>query len=100
MAGEYLPDLILMDWKMPLSEGPEAILRIKEDPRTVSIRIIALTAYSQLQDAARMAEVGAVAYLIKPINFDRLLKLFGHLGLLPSHAPKPGGAIDTQSPDF
>jgi hypothetical protein len=76
-------------------EGPGAILRIKEDPRTASIRIIALTAYAQLQDAAHMADVGAVAYLTKPINFDRLLKLFGHLGLLPSHAPKPGGAIDT-----
>lgn len=94
MAGEHLPDVILMDWKMPLLEGPEAIQRIKAAPRTAQIPIIALTAYAQPQDAARMAEVGAIAYLTKPIDFDRLLKLFGRLGLLRGAAPASVMAIN------
>jgi signal transduction histidine kinase/ActR/RegA family two-component response regulator len=82
LAGEHLPDVILMDWKMPLLEGPEAIQRIKADSRTAHIPIIALTAYAQPRDAARMAEVGAEAYLTKPIDFDRLLQHLARLGLI------------------
>lgn len=75
LARTHLPDLILMDWKMPVLEGPEAIQMIRGHAPTAKVPIIALTAFAQPQDAARMAEVGANAFLTKPIDFDRLLEI-------------------------
>lgn len=89
-ARALLPDLILMDWRMPLLEGPEAIQQLKSDPRTASIPVVALTAFAQPQDAARMAEVGAAGFLTKPVDFSRLLTLFSQLNLLPAVTPANG----------
>jgi signal transduction histidine kinase/ActR/RegA family two-component response regulator len=82
LARQVVPDLILMDWKMPLLEGPEAILQIRAHPRTAAIPIIALTAFAQPQDAARMNEVGANAFLTKPIDFDRMHTILEQFNLV------------------
>ena len=84
MAAAHLPDLILMDWRMPVMEGPEAIQRIKGNPATAHIPIVALTANAQPRDAARMKEVGAVSYLTKPIDLEQLPELFRRLKILPA----------------
>ena len=86
LARSHLPDLILMDWKMPVLEGPEAIRMIRGHEPTAKVPIIALTAFAQPQDAARMAEVGANAFLTKPIDFDRLL------AVLQKYRPAAGQA--------
>lgn len=66
-------DLILLDVTMPVLDGYETCLRIKELPGKESIPIIFLTARAEQKDINRGFETGAVDYLIKPCNTAELL---------------------------
>ncbi|MBI5689069.1 MAG: response regulator [Verrucomicrobia bacterium] len=81
MARQYAPQLVLMDWRMPVLEGPAAIRQLKADPRTRRLPVVALTAYAQPRDQSRMVEVGAAGFLTKPVNFDRRHAVLVELGL-------------------
>ncbi len=61
-----LPDLILMDIAIPLVDGWEAVLRLKKDPVTAGIPIVALTAHAMPADRERAIQVGCDGYLAKP----------------------------------
>jgi two-component system, cell cycle response regulator DivK len=60
------PDLILMDIAIPLVDGWEAVERLKKDPATATIPIVALTAHAMPADRERAMEVGCDGYLAKP----------------------------------
>ena len=60
------PDLILMDVSIPLIDGWEATRRLKADPATANIPIIALTAHALESDRERVTAVGCDGYLAKP----------------------------------
>lgn len=62
------PDLILLDIMMPGIDGYETCRRIKSDPKHSDIPIIFLTAKSDEADESKGLELGAVDYIIKPIN--------------------------------
>ena len=66
--GPNPPDLILLDILMPGIDGYEVCRTLKEDERTRDIPVIFVTAISEVMDAARAFEVGAVDYVAKPIN--------------------------------
>jgi two-component system, cell cycle response regulator DivK len=66
MAREHQPELILMDLTMPVIDGLEATRRLKADPATAAIPMIALTAHAMREDRAAAAEAGCVAFLAKP----------------------------------
>ncbi len=66
MAQTEHPDLILMDVSIPLIDGWEATRRLKADPATAHIPIIALTAHALESDRARATAVGCDGYLPKP----------------------------------
>ena len=73
-AQESHPDLILMDLGLPELDGWEAARRLKSEPATADIPIVALTAHA-LSDGVRKAlEVGIDAYETKPIAYQRLMK--------------------------
>lgn len=67
------PDLILMDMSLPVLDGWQATRRLKADPQTQSIPIIALTAHAMAGDRERAIEVGCDDYDTKPVEFQRLL---------------------------
>ena len=67
------PDLILMDIQMPIMDGYEATRRIKTDPATRSIPIIAVTSYALTGDEARGREAGCDVYVTKPYSPRQLL---------------------------
>jgi CheY-like chemotaxis protein len=73
MAASERPDLILMDMSLPLVDGWEATRRIKGQPETASIPVIALTAHVMAGDRNKAIEAGCDDYDSKPIDFERLL---------------------------
>ena len=67
------PDVILMDMSMPVMDGWTATARLKSDPATRDIPVIALTASAMESDRTRALEVGCDAFDTKPVDLDRLL---------------------------
>ena len=67
-----LPSLILMDLQMPGVDGLTLTRRLKADPVTRQITIIALTAYAMKGDAERAREAGCDGYVSKPIDVHAL----------------------------
>ena len=65
-ARTKLPDLILMDIAIPLVDGWEAVQRLKRDPITAGIPIVALTAHAMPADREKAIQVGCDGYLAKP----------------------------------
>ena len=74
LAREEHPTLILMDIQMPGMDGLEATRRIKADPTTRAIPIIALTALAMPGDRDRCFEAGVSAYLSKPVSLKLLFE--------------------------
>ncbi len=74
LAGAASPDLILMDMSLPIVDGWEATRRIKADPRTNAIPVIALTAHAMAADREKALEAGCDDYDTKPIELSRLLE--------------------------
>ncbi|MQA91430.1 MAG: response regulator [Gemmatimonas sp.] len=69
LAIEHRPDLIIMDLSMPLLDGWGAIAALRDDARTASIPVLALSAHVVLDgDYRRSQEAGFAAYLTKPIE--------------------------------
>jgi two-component system, cell cycle response regulator DivK len=65
-AKERHPGLILMDVSIPIVDGWEATRRLKADPATADIPIIALTAHALASDQLKAAEAGCDGYIAKP----------------------------------
>jgi two-component system NarL family response regulator len=87
----YHPDVTLLDLRMPVMEGVEAVRRIRErDPQA---KVIVLTTYDADEDIARALSAGAKAYVLKDISADALIAcihevLNGKTYLAPAAAAK------------
>lgn len=68
LAGEQLPDVVLMDIRLPDMDGTEAAQRLKSDPRTARIPVVALTSFAMKGDRERFLAEGFDGYLEKPIS--------------------------------
>ncbi len=72
-VSERRPDLILMDVNMPIMNGIEACLRLKQKADTNSLPIIILSALASETEIQQGLDAGADAYLSKPFQADELL---------------------------
>jgi two-component system response regulator len=86
MATELRPALILMDLSLPVMDGWEAIRRIKGNPETATIPIIALTAHARAEDEKTARDAGANDFDTKPVDLNRLVGKMEHL-LTPNANP-------------
>jgi two-component system, cell cycle response regulator DivK len=66
----FRPRVILMDLQMPGIDGLELTRRLKADPATRDITIVAVTAYAMKGDEAQARAAGCDGYLTKPIDTD------------------------------
>ncbi len=73
LVKEELPDLILIDIRLPGMDGLAATRTLKGDPLTHHIPVIATTALATKSDEARVLEAGCVAHLVKPLDLPMLL---------------------------
>jgi len=78
MASSSNPDIILMDLSLPEIDGWEATRRIKADPATQNIPVIALTAHAMAGDEKKALDAGCDDYDTKPVNLNRLLEKIGN----------------------
>jgi len=67
------PDLILIDWVMPIMDGRETISKLKGDPTTRHIPVVMLTSQSQMDDKVAALEAGAQDFLTKPFDSRELV---------------------------
>ena len=68
LAATEHPDLILMDIQLPDLDGATALCRLRADPTTANIPVVALTAFAMKDDRVRFLNAGFDDYLTKPIS--------------------------------
>ncbi len=78
-ACSEIPDLILMDISLPFIDGYEVTRRLKANPRTRHIPVIALTAHALLTDRDKALRAGCNDYDTKPVDFARLTEKIENL---------------------
>lgn len=66
------PDLIMMDWNMPILSGIEALKKMKADPVLKSIPVIMVTSESEKSHIMEALNNGASNYVVKPFNADTI----------------------------
>ena len=72
LARERMPDLVLMDLQLPEMDGTEALRRLRDDPLTRAIPVVAVTAFAMKDDRERALKAGFDSYLEKPISVRAL----------------------------
>ena len=72
LAREERPGLVLMDIQLPGMDGVEALARLRSDPATAGVRVLALTAFAMKDDRERFLAAGFDGYLEKPLDVLRL----------------------------
>lgn len=78
-AWNEAPDLVLMDVQMPGMSGTEAMRRLKDDVRSASLPVVAVTALAMSGDEAQLLEAGFDAYIGKPVAFGPMLETVARL---------------------
>lgn len=75
-----MPDLILLDLKMPRVDGFEVLRRIKALPKLKRIPVIILTSSREEGDLALSYDIGANSYLVKPVSFSGFVDVMRQIG--------------------
>jgi CheY-like chemotaxis protein len=80
-ASQQVPRLILLDLKLPKIDGLEVLRRVKADPRTQRIPIVALTSSRAGPDVAASYALNVNSYIVKPVDFEKFTEAVRQLGL-------------------
>jgi len=95
-----LPELVLLDLKMPKIDGLEVLKRIRADERTQFLPVVILTTSSEDQDRLNGYRLGANSYVRKPVDFVQFSEAVAHLGLywLVLNEPPPNAGHRLETP--
>lgn len=104
-AREYHPDLILLDYNMPVLDGYQTLERLKHDPDLRAIPVIMLTTETASETVVRLIKLGLKDYIAKPFSREDLLKKLNstlqlydgdavppELAAVPAHSGKCAGS--------
>ncbi len=76
-----MPQIILLDLKLPKIDGLEVLRRLRNDQRTKLLPVVVLTSSKEEQDLTESYSLGANSYIRKPINFAQFTEAIRQLGL-------------------
>lgn len=94
---EDRPSVVLLDLKMPRVNGLEVLGQIKSDPQLRNIPVVVFTSSREEADVARCYQVGANAYVVKPVNFNQYsaaLQAIGTFWMMTNEPAPPGPSPD------
>ncbi|HEV8432819.1 MAG TPA: response regulator [Thermoanaerobaculia bacterium] len=77
---DQVPRVILLDLKLPKIDGLEVLRQLKEDPRTRSIPVVALTSSEAERDRYQSYALGVNSYIVKPIEFESFARAIAEVG--------------------
>ena len=80
-APSQLPQLTLLDLKLPKVDGLEVLRRLRADERTKLLPVVILTSSNEEQDRLKGYGYGANSYVRKPVDFDQFMEAVRQLGL-------------------
>ena len=78
---EELPQLVLLDLKLPKVPGLDVLKQLREDPRTRRLPVVILTSSNVESDLATSYDLGANSYIRKPVDFTQFMEAVNQLGL-------------------
>jgi len=76
-----LPQIVLLDLKLPRMDGFEVLKKLRADPRTKLLPVVILTSSKEQQDLVQGYGLGANSYVRKPVDFDQFVQAVRQLGL-------------------
>ena len=76
-----MPQVVLLDLKLPKMEGLEVLRRVRTDKRTKLLPVVILTSSNEDEDRMAGYGLGANSYVRKPVDFNQFLDAARHLGL-------------------
>lgn len=76
-----LPQVVLLDLKLPKVDGLEVLRQMRADPRTNMLPVVVLTSSREEQDLIQAYSSGANSYVRKPVDFTQFVDAIGQLGL-------------------
>jgi two-component system chemotaxis response regulator CheY len=82
-----MPDVILLDWNMPVMDGYSFLKHLRGTPGGEEPKVVFCTTENDLGHITRALEAGANEYIMKPFDKDILAAKFQELGLLPASFP-------------
>jgi len=80
-SGKKLPDLVLLDLKLPKISGLEVLHRIRDEASTRTLPVVVLTSSDEERDIVESYSLGANSYIRKPVDFDEFIDAVKQLGL-------------------
>jgi CheY-like chemotaxis protein len=74
-SGEPLPELLILDLRLPKTDGLKVFAELRRQERTRALPVLILTSSDDPEDREACFKLGAIAYLIKPLEFGELKQL-------------------------